>query len=438
MRSPWRRAVGVIFSVLVPLAGCSESDVDFPPTDSGSEAAADVSADPRVDAATDGGRSDPDVSSDVCTSCEDVVTRDDRVDTSAPETSSDADAAPDLVPPDVPDDDVTADVPADMQGDPRADADDGSDDATSEEAGTCASRCASGVCDMNGDCTPCVRDEECTGGRVCNAGTCGPRCGDGGVLCTGNLVCCTDHCVDTTRDPRHCGACGMNCGAQFCGNASTPVCRDSLVRNICNAKKATFLLDGLPADNAASNVLRAAIAAHCVPVPTLTSVDQTMSVAINTATGQPLAGGGELLVAAGGDTWQRLVKYLETSRTSPVYNEFDGLTTLYFKRRGGAPDGGDAVLRAVSVPTVTATHDFFLVYVVKDPISGTFSLVVYGVDTGGTSAGAFYFANVMLPNIVGADVTSVTQAWYLYEWTAADGGTGPSMSDTFTLIDSGI
>ena len=88
--------------------------------------------------------------------------------------------------------------------------------------------------------------------------------------------------------------------------------------------------------------------------------------------------------------------------------------------------------------TVSPAHDFFLVEVVKDPISGTFSLVVYGIESPGTRAGAFYFANVMLPDIVGADVTTFTQAWYIYEWTAADAGAGPSLGDTFTLVDSGL
>jgi stigma-specific protein Stig1 len=450
MRSPGLRVVPVIFwlvlplALLVSLAGCADDDVTFPPGDSGSDAGADVSTDPRVDADADASRSDPDVSSDGgCPNCPDVVNRDEGVD--MPDLDRGADLAGDQVdspPPDVPDDNITVDVPLDEGiadgGEPGMDADDGSRDAVSEEAGTCASRCASGVCDMNGDCTPCVKDDECTGGRVCNAGTCGPRCGDGGAACTGNLVCCTDHCVDTTRDPLHCGACGMSCPAtQFCGNASTPACRDSILSNVCNTKKATFLLDGLTDDDAASNVIRTAISTLCVPVPTLTTVNQWMSVAINTTTGQPLAGGGELLVAAGGDSNHRLVNYLEDSRTSAIYNETDGIAVLYFKRHGGAPDGGDAVLRTVTLASLNAGHDFFTVYVVKDPISGTFSLVVYGINSPGTRAGAYYFANVMLPNVVG-DVATFTQAWYLYEWTMADGGAGPSMADTFTLLDSGM
>ena len=63
---------------------------------------------------------------------------------------------------------------------------------------------------------------------------------------------------------------------------------------------------------------------------------------------------------------------------------------------------------------------------------------MYGIDGPGTTAGAFYFANVMLPNIVGADVTTFTDAWYVYEWTMADGGAGPSLGDTFTLVGSGL
>jgi hypothetical protein len=424
----------VILSLLVSLAGCAEDDVQFPPADAASDVAVtDMSVDPSVDA----GRSDtpPDISTDPGI--------DVRIDGTVDRADPPGDAAPDATAPDS-SDDTTVDVPGsddatpDTADDAAVDSDD-SHDAVSEEAGTCASRCASGVCDTNGDCTPCLKDDECTGGRVCNAGTCGPRCGDGGVACTGNLVCCTDHCVDTTRDPQHCGACTTTCTAsQFCGNASTPTCRDNILRHVCNTKKATFLLDGQVEDDAAANVIRTAVAAHCVPVPVLTSVDQMMSVAINTTTGQPLAGGGELLVAAGGDSTQRLVAYLEDSRTSAIYNESDGIAELHFRRRGGAADGGDAIIRTVTLSTLNATHDFFVVYVVKDPVSGTFSLVEYGVNSPGTRAGAFYLANVILPDIVGADVPAFTQAWYLYEWTMADGGAGPTLADTFTQIAAGL
>jgi Stigma-specific protein, Stig1 len=428
MRSPWWR-LWAVFSLLMPLGGCSDPDVTFPPTqvgDASSDAAGDVST-PLPDADAGRGDAPPDVSSD--------PTVDPALDVFDRPETTDAVLA-DTAPPD----DVTVDVPSDEESDVVDEpAEDGSHDAISEEGGTCASRCASGVCDTNGDCQPCVKDDECTGGRVCNAGTCGPRCGDGGVACAGNLVCCTEHCVDTTRDPRHCGACGATCTAtQFCGNATTPVCREAVLRNLCDAKKATFLLNGLAEDDTSSGILRSAIASLCVPVPALTSVDQTMSVAINTTTGQPLAGGGELLVAAGGDSTQRLVRWLETSGTSTVYNETDGSTILDFKRRGGAADGGDTLIHRVTLATVTAGHDFFLAEVVKDPISGTFSLVVYGIDYPGTRAGAFYFANAILPNIVGADVTTFTQAWYIYEWTSVNTDAGPSMADTFTQLAAGL
>jgi hypothetical protein len=414
---------------MVSLSACADDDVAFPPPDAGNDA--EAGSDVSVDRGMDAGRSDvaPDISTDPVV---DAGPDGDRAD-------ANIDTTPDTTPPD----DAETDVPGadDVEADALDDAvDDGSHDAASEEAGTCGSRCASGVCDMNGDCTPCVKDLECTGGRVCNAGTCGPRCGDGGVACTGNLVCCTDHCVDITRDPQHCGACTTTCAAaQFCGNASTPSCKDNILRNICNTKRATFLLDGLPSDDAASAVIRTAIASLCIPVPVLTSIAQDQSTAINPTTGQPLVGGGELLVAAGGDSTQLLVRYLETSGTSSIYNQVDSsVTQLEFRRRGGAPDGGDSVVRAVTLSAIDASHDFFVVYVVKDPITGTLSLAVYGIDSPGTGAGAFYFANVILPDIVQADVTAFTQAWYLYEWTSADAGAGPSMADTFTQIAAGL
>jgi hypothetical protein len=434
MRTSWR--VGAFFLGLVPLAGCSDDDVTFPPNDAAVDAAVDAAPDvpaPRPDA--DGAAPDR---NDVSIDSIDVTP--DHTDTGLPETPGpdNVDVSTDPMP-DVADDGADGGDGGENDVAPEPDATNDVADATSEDSPpTCAERCASGVCDSNGNCTPCVKDDECTGGRVCNAGTCGPRCGDGGAACTGNLVCCNEHCVDTTRDPRYCGACGTTCSAtQFCGNASTPVCRDVLLRNVCNTKRGTLLLDGTDDDDA-SQVLRTAIQTHCVPVPVLTTVGQGLSTAINPTTGQPLVGGGELLVAAGGDSWQLLVRWLETSGTSHVYNTTDGTTRLEWKRRGGSGDGGDTVLKLVDLTMVNASHDFFLLEVVKDPISGTFSLVVYGVDSAGTRAGAFYFANVMLPSIVGDAATPFTNAWYIYEWTGADGGTTPSMSDTFTEIASGM
>ncbi|HMI87133.1 MAG TPA: hypothetical protein VK550_23720 [Polyangiaceae bacterium] len=303
--------------------------------------------------------------------------------------------------------------------------------ADSQEAGTCESRCASGVCETNGDCRRCVEDQECKAGRVCGSGVCAPPCGDAGVACTGSFVCCNEHCIDTTFDPKHCGACNATCPAtQFCANSSSPpICSSNVLANICKSKNATFLLDGLQADQEASGVVRQAIAARCTPSPMSMSVSQSVSAAINTTTGQPVGGGGELLVAVGGDSGQRLVGYLEKSGTSPVYNEYDGLNTLWFKRR----DANNTIVATVTRSTLTSAHDYFLVELVFDPISGTRSLVLYGMDSPGTQAGAYYFANTILPSIA-----TYTHSWYLYEWmgVGADGGAGPA--DMFTLLGSGM
>jgi hypothetical protein len=222
----------------------------------------------------------------------------------------------------------------------------------------------------------------------------------------------------------------MKCPAtQFCANASLPpVCKDNILAHVCNSKQATFLLDGLQADQEAAVVLHAAITARCTPPPMAKTVSQSVSTAINTTTGQPVAGGGELLVAVGGDSGQRLVYYLENSGTSRIYNEYDGINTVWFKRR----DANNTILAAVTRSTLTPTHDYFLVEVVPDPISGTLSLVVYGVDSPGTKAGAYYFANTILPAI-----TTYTHSWYLYEWMGTNMG-GPGPGDTFTELLSGM
>ncbi len=303
-------------------------------------------------------------------------------------------------------------------------------DAGSEEGGTCASRCASGLCEANGDCKRCVRDDECLEGRVCGSGVCAPRCGAGGATCTGSFVCCNEHCVDTALEAKHCGACGAACeAAQFCANASAPsVCKAGTLANVCSSKNATFLLDGLQADQEASAVVQAAIAARCAPPPTAMSVSQSVATEINTTTGQPVAGAGDLLVAVGGDSAQRLVNYLEDSRTTLVYNEYDRLNTLWFKRR----DANNTVIATITMSTLSPTHDYFLVEVVPDPVSGTFSLVLYGLDGPGTRAAAYFFANTMLPSIA-----TYTQSWYLYEWLGANAA-GPGPGDTFTPLASGM
>lgn len=305
---------------------------------------------------------------------------------------------------------------------------DAPNDALLEGGGTCASRCASGLCEANGDCKRCVKDDECLEGRVCGSGVCAPRCGASGAACAGSFVCCNEHCVDPTLDAKHCGACGVACTAsQFCGNVSAPpVCKAGIVANVCNAKTSTFLLDGLQADQEASAAVQAAMAANCAPPPLAMTISQSVAPEINTTTGQPVAGAGDLLVAVGGDSAQRLVNYLEDSRTTLVYNEYDGFNTLWFKRRDGT------VIATITMSTLSATHDYFLIEVVPDPVSGTFSLVLYGLDGPGTRAAAHFFANNMLPAIA-----TYTQSWYLYEWIGTGAG-GPTSGDTFTPLASGM
>jgi hypothetical protein len=308
---------------------------------------------------------------------------------------------------------------------------DGNGDAVSEETGpSCAATCGSGACDSLGNCTPCLTDGECTGGTVCGTGVCAAPCdGDAGT-CGGGRTCCAGHCVNTSVDPLHCGGagtCGTACTLdQFCATGGTAACKDAVVANICDNAKITFVQGIFAADNDQSAALRTALEAKCAG-PSYSAASQDVAH-VNPTTGQPFAGGGELLVAVGGDTGERLVAFLETHKIGSVYNMAEGANVAFKKRAGEA--GADTSI--VSIPsTEQATHDAFVVEVIRDPVSGTLAFVIYGFAQQGTEAGVLYFVNQLLPNL-----STLTKSWYVYEWKDLN-AVGPGVDDEFTLKDSG-
>src|SRR6185312_16544323 len=106
---------------------------------------------------------------------------------------------------------------------------------------------------------------------------------------------------------------------QFC----SPTCKPAIVSNLCESPVATFLLDGLSIDDAATATVQAGIVASCAPPPTATAVSQATSGVIHPTNGRPVAWGGNMLVIAGGPFGQLLVKYLETAGITPIYNYYD-------------------------------------------------------------------------------------------------------------------
>jgi hypothetical protein len=89
----------------------------------------------------------------------------------------------------------------------------------------------------------------------------------------------------------------------------------------------------------------------------------------------------------------------------------------------------------VSVPStmVTAQHDYVVLEVSVEPVSGTLCFFGYGLSASGTAAAAYYYENNVVPNRA-----MYSAAWYLYEWTDTDNSGTASAADTFTLVASGM
>jgi hypothetical protein len=282
--------------------------------------------------------------------------------------------------------------------------------------------CASGNCTQTHDCDRCVKDEECAEGRVCGDGHCHEACSSADDCSPTSLDCCDGYCANVDYDIHHCTACGLECDAdQFCG---TDGCSDTTLANVCKVRSVVVVIDEQPGDLEPARALGAALAATCMPAPTVTEVEQADATVINPATGQPL-GGGDVLALAGGLFGQRAVRFFDESSASPLQPMTVG-NRIELRRT----DTGEAL---VSFPpsSPTASHDYLVIEVARDPTTGVLAIIAYGFHEAGTAAAVWYFSNEILP-----DLASHTEQWLAFEWTD-DGDLEPGSGDTFTLLDSG-
>lgn len=239
-------------------------------------------------------------------------------------------------------------------------------------------------------------------------------------------TCCGGECVELARasNIRHCGSCGNACSAtDFCASvAGQPsiACLGATLKNLCANAAVAGVTNGFTVDDAASSVLVAALHTGCAPQPVNRMVQQGATNVVDSVTGKPLIGPGELLVAAGGDSTNTLVRYLNNLRITPIYNE-----GFNFRR-----SKDQSLVQAVS--NLTANHDYLVIQAVRDPATGTLVLVAYGWDQAGTTAAAWFFANVMMPTL-----SSYTDTWYVYEWTDQGADSMPGSAAEFRLIQSG-
>ncbi len=278
--------------------------------------------------------------------------------------------------------------------------------------------CVSGSCDPTHSCLGCISDEECAGESYCSSGLCLGTCTTetSDLVCGSTATCCGDRCANTTLDISNCGGCGIQCTAtQFCGSAG---CTEATLSNVCDLGLAVGVLDGKADDEATKEVL-AALTLCSVQTREVT---QDSNEAVNGESGQPFVR-GELLVAFGGDAYQRVVAYAESQRFAPIYPTYeDG----YAQFRLSSNDQVIAQLAGTN-----EGHDLVLIEVARDPATGTPMLFGYGWEVAGTAAAAWYVANVMLPSI-----NNFANSWYVFEWSSA-ADAGPRDGSEFTLLAGG-
>jgi hypothetical protein len=203
-------------------------------------------------------------------------------------------------------------------------------------------------------------------------------------------------------------------------------CDDAVLKNVCANPMATIVEDPYAPDNEAGAVLGGALMTGCAPGVTARTMDQHSGIAQDPATGRPLTGPGDTLVAGGGYFGQGSVSYMEQNALAALSFGTDGTNAWIRTTTTNA--------NVVSTPKamLTAHHDYFLLEVSVEPVSGTLCFFGYGMLASGTTAAAYYFQNSVIGNRA-----MFPDAWYVYEWTDTDNDGAPSAGDTFTLVGSG-
>ncbi len=265
-------------------------------------------------------------------------------------------------------------------------------------------------------------DPNACASKHCVNGQCASACTDNSQ-CAPNETCCNSaFCTNLAKDPQNCGACGTACGPkQYCSGTA---CFDALVNNLCQNASASVILDSIAVDEEAGTTLGAAMKAGCSNLQ-VSSIQQGAVGSMDPQSGRPLTGPGDTYVAAGGGYGQKAVAYMNGARNAPVY-VIDDSVNISFVR---ASDNGTIIKTPLS--SLTAHHDYFLIYAAAEPVSGTLVFAVYGLYGPGTTAGAWYFQTE-----ISTKVSTYTKQYYVYEWLDTNNDGTPNTGDTFNLLES--
>lgn len=249
-------------------------------------------------------------------------------------------------------------------------------------------------------------------------GQCAPGCKSDSDCATGETCCNGAYCSDLHKDPKNCGACGTVCGAQeFCSGTA---CVQALVKNVCSNSQATVVQDALDVDDNGGAAVASALTGACGSVQA-TTVSQGAPGTMD-STGRPTTGPGNTYVAAGGGFGQKAIAYMNDARNAPVVTIDDSQNVSFVRTSDGT-----TIVKA-PIATLTATHDFFLIYAAAEPVSGTLVFASYGLYPAGTTAGAFWLKNMS------GGVGAMDKQYYVYEWTGKT--STPATTDTWKLVES--
>jgi hypothetical protein len=162
-----------------------------------------------------------------------------------------------------------------------------------------------------------------------------------------------------------------------------------------------------------------------MPAVSVTSTANDSGVAQDPVSGRPITGPGDTLVAGGGYFGQTGVAYMENHGLALVGGTSAGNSYLKNPKT-------NAYIFNVPSTTLTASHDYVVIELSVEPVSGSLCLFGYGFTGQGTAAAAYYFQTNIITNRA-----TFPDAWYVYEWTDTDHSGGPSPGDTFTLTAHG-